>query len=300
MYQLKLLSEHQVFGENNLLAIRAQGGKSYVSDFCLGLGSWGDSLTNHTNIGPALVNGRGYNNGSVWSAHGGSNNCGEDDPKYSIRPVIEGEDAKKLYESETEKKIEKINGHFLEVLQYGTYPQNVEWNYGELESRFQKGTLQRTGRIFTLNAKNVAEGWGYTSKVSHEFKLNDQRYVRAIVSSFADCLYLDGKRACNGYPCWYRVQPVEWLCDPTGTLISRHALVAGIPYSEANRYVISTLSKEINNRYPTQRERYKERSMSSKDSDTKKNDRVEKILSARNMTFDEKVQALCRLGGRER
>ena len=60
-----------------------------------------------------------------------------------------------------------------------------------------------------------------------------------------------------------------------------------------------TLSKEINNRYPTQRERYKERPMPSETSD-KKNDRVEKILSARNMTFDEKVQALCRLGDRER
>ena len=251
--KLKLLSKDQVWGSQNLLAIRAQNGKPAVSDLCLGLGSWGNSMKNHQNVGDTLIDGYSYGSPCVWHQTGDSNSCGEDDPKNSIRPLIDGPDAEKIYQSSLEKKVEKINGYFMEVLQYGAYPQDVDWDYGELEQGYQKGTLPMTGKFYTFNGIDVAEDYGYTPRKSPEFILNGQKYVRAIVSSFADCLYLNGLRACNGYPCWYRVQPVEWICEPNGLLVSRKGLVAGIPPSVAKDYTANTLSREIENNPPAPR-----------------------------------------------
>ena len=248
--KLKLLSKDQIWGGQNLQAVRAQEGKPLVTDLCLGLGSWGYETANHNNVGDTLVDGYSYGSVCVWHQTGESNSCGEDDPKNSIRPIIDGPDAEKIYQSATVKKVEKINGYFMEVIQYGAYPQDVDWNYGELEQRYQNGTLPITGKTYTFNGINVENDYGYYPKKVPEFELNGQRYVRAIVSSFADCLYLDGRRACNGYPCWYRVQPVEWICEPNGTLISRKGLVGGIPFSAARDYVANTLSKEIENNPP--------------------------------------------------
>jgi len=257
--QLKMLSKDQIWGGQNLQAIRAQGGRPFVTDLCLGLGSWGDSLKDHNNVGSTLVDGYSYGSVCVWHQTGGSNSCGEDDPKYSIRPIIDGSDAEKVYQSAAVKKVEKINGYFVEVIQHGSYPQDVDWNYGELEQRYQNRTLQMTGRSFTFNGINVENDYGYIPYKSPEFVLNNRRYVRAIVSSFADCLYLDGRRASNGYPCWYRVQPIEWICEPNGLLISRKGLVAGIPFSVARDYVANTLSKEIEPSAPDTKSRAKYR-----------------------------------------
>ena len=242
---MKLLSKEQVWGNQNLQAIRAQGGMPVVTDLCLGQGSWGNELSNHDNLGATLLTGDYYGTTCVWHISGNSNNCGEDDPKYSIRPVIDGNQAKAVYQATSVKKIEKINGYFMEVIEYGSYPQDVDWNYGELESRYQQGTLQTTGRTYTFNGIRVADDYGYYPEKSPEFVLNGQKYVRALVSSFADCLYLDGRRACNGCPCWYRVQPVKWFCEPNGLLISQKGLVAGIPMKVAKDYVENTLAKEI-------------------------------------------------------
>ena len=188
-----------------------------------------------------------YGSARIWHQSGDSNSCSEDDPKNSIRPIIEGVEAEKIYQSATVKKVEKINGYFMEIIQYGAYPQDVDWHYGELEDRYQKGTLPTTGKIYTFNGINVENDYGYYPHRLPEFEWNSQKYVRAIVFSFADCLYLDGRRACNGYPCWYRVQPIDWLREPNGTLISRKGLVGGIPFSAARDYVENTLSKEIEN-----------------------------------------------------
>ena len=105
--------------------------------------------------------------------------------------------------------------------------------------------MPTTGKTYTFNGIRVADDYGYYPEKSPEFVLNGQKYVRAIVSSFADCLWLDGRRACNGCPCWYRVQPVKWFCEPNGLLISQKGLVAGIPMKVAQDYVENTLSKEI-------------------------------------------------------
>ena len=244
--KLKLLSEDYVWGSHNALSIRAQGGIPIVSDLCLGQGSWGHQLSNHNNAGDTLLAERtSYGSARIWHQTGDSNSCGEDDPKNSIRPVIIGPEAQAIYQAATVKKIEKINGYFVEVIQAGAYPQDVEWNYGELETRYQNGTLPWTGKYFTFNGIDVAEDYGYRPVKSPEFTLNGQQYVRAIVSSFANCLYLGGRRACNGYPCWYRVKDAEWYHEPDGLLIAKKALVAGIPYSVAADYVENTISREI-------------------------------------------------------
>ena len=260
--KLKLPTEDQIWGSQNLQTFRAQGGRPIVSDLCLGLGSWGQSSPNHINTGDTLVDKPDCGIAHIWHSSGQSNSCADDDPRNSIRPIVEGADAQAIYQAAA-KKIEKINGYLMEVIEYGLYPQDVNWQYGELENRYQKGTLKQTGKTYTFNGIDVAEGYGYIPQKSPEFILNGQKYVRAIVSSFADSLWLGGCRACNGYPCWYPVKPIEWICEPNGTLVSRKALVAGIPFSVARDYVANTLSKEIEPSAPATKSHAKYRTSST-------------------------------------
>ena len=245
-----LLTEDQIWGRDNFQSIRAQEGKPYASDLCLGLGSWGYSLARtgiggHDNLATTLVDGTYGNATEVWHMAGDRNNCGEDDPKNSIRPVITGADAEAVYQAGTNKKVEKINGYFVETFEYGEYPQDVDWDYGELEHRFKDGTLKMTGKQYTFNSLRGEDDYGWSPQNATEYELNGQKYVRAIVSSFGDSLYLDGCRACNGYPCWYKVQPIKWMREPDGTLIAQKALVSSVPMSKAKDYVTKIMPNEI-------------------------------------------------------
>ena len=259
--KLTLLSEDQVQGPRSLEVIRAQDG-SPISDLAVGTGNyWSSSGENHIGCGPTLLKAVAYDQYNMFFRTNVSS-VFEEDCTSTIRPIIEGDDAKIIYEKANKKGLQQINGHWLEVVEFGEYPQDVEWNYGLLEDLYSKRKLPMTGRFYTLNldqrdSDNSCRPCTLGPSPVYEFQ--GKRYVRDLVHSFCDATTIGGKCAVTDYPCWYEVQPIKWIKDPSGILVAEKGLVSGIPAKEAQEYMDTYMAKEILPPIRPERDKLKER-----------------------------------------
>ena len=155
------------------------------------------------------------------------------DRSVSVRPVLPPEEAANIQLNKIKSKISGVD-----ICTYGEYPQTLadEQTSQKLEKLYEDCKLDETGKKYTFDSESDA--WMEPDKTSVcEFELDGKKYIRIEVRI---CQYANhepilssGERVEKGKPYWVRVEPIEWLQDKTGTLISKKCLFAGIRFNSS-------------------------------------------------------------------
>lgn len=141
-------------------------------------------------------------------------------------------------------------------IEFGYYPKDIEQKDKSdvLESLYSLGTLNKTGRVYTINTNTS----GYTLKKLYEYELGDKRYIRLENNSKMLSVISDGTMPANNYY-WIKVEPLIWLLDKkTNICITKDVIIKGISLidsdisntkfyeTEIYRYLNEVFSNEIN------------------------------------------------------
>ena len=170
-----------------------------------------------------------YYNGSIYR-----NNCRNRD--LSIRPVLPPEETANLVPDRR-----KTDPSGVEVVEYGEYPQALVDKdtaqkldeafgtgvFGKVMALFKEKKVKPTGRTYTFDSilhQDFKDH--FQPETCPEYEYKGKKYIRI------------KPRPTNGLksetlpeekkPCWVEVKPIEWLVDPTGTWVSKNALISGI------------------------------------------------------------------------
>lgn len=133
----------------------------------------------------------------------------------------------------------KISG--VDVVEYGEYPQTIaaENVSRELEQSFSRGQLQKTGKTYTFDGeKRDSYDSPFSAKEHAEYQHKGKRYIRVKAKPYSrdNPVLSNGKKPQAGEACWIEVQPIEWLKDPSGMMVARQALFAGVQFDRNQRY----------------------------------------------------------------
>ena len=238
---ITFLKEEQIWGDKALQAIKSYGTKTGLSDLAIVLGGaiGGSSKTSDNQL-----------SGAVWSASsagGGDVRHVRDDGGRSIwypgwrhvgaRPALPSSVASSIKPSEA-RLTKKIGG--VQVVEYGEYPQTIaaEGVNRELEQAFSRGQLQTTGKKYTFDGEKYdAYDKPFKAKEYAEYQHSGKRYIRVEAKPFDnDSVLSTGRKPQTGEACWIEVQPIEWLKDPSGVMVARQVLFAGVQFDKNQRY----------------------------------------------------------------
>jgi len=236
-----LLTSEQV-DDNGLDVIRQYGRATAATDLAVLLGG---KLTEygHRNIEGDLncfnwIASAGQDGLTVYNIDNALCVEGGDLRYFSARPVLAPEETAKITPTATKKGIKDI-----EIVEYGEYPQTVadKQTSQELEKLFRAQSLRKTGKSYTFDATRL-DGYmeGFKPYNCPEFEYKGQKYI-CIHARDADHHH---RYLSNGeyleFPYfenyWVRVEPIEWLKDPSGTWVSKKCLFSGIRFDTRERY----------------------------------------------------------------
>jgi len=168
--------------------------------------------------------------------------------RNSVRPVLLPSETVKLTPTNHKTGVNDV-----EIVEYGEYPQMLAdgETSQDLESLFQIGTLTQTGKTYTFDSANLEDqNTPFQPQTCTEYKYEGKKYIRCDKPCpYDQSHYLSD----GGYPhkyevFWVEVQPIEWLADPTGTWVSKKALVGGIQF-DTKRYYEGDFSKTFIKHY---------------------------------------------------
>lgn len=150
-----------------------------------------------------------------------------------IRPVLHF--SKEDFQKVTNNRYKGYNG--TEEVELGEYPQFSVYTSTAniLEDEFRKGTLNKTGKIYTFNAVSNTDMQSNFERIEYpEFELGGTKYCR-VRANFGFCQQFiklsNGLQCKDGDYVWLRVSPIKWLIDDeTNTLISKRGLLSGIRF----------------------------------------------------------------------
>ena len=157
----------------------------------------------------------------------------------SVRPILPSSETANLIPSNRKMG---VNG--IEIVEYGEYPQTVtdEETRERLERlyEYEDDSLRPTGKSYTFDAINPNEDYdaAFKARSCPEYELDGERYIRILVRSSNRYRPLSIREQVDedGGPYWVKVQPIEWLADPTGVWVSKKCLFAGIPFDTKEKY----------------------------------------------------------------
>jgi len=108
---------------------------------------------------------------------------------------------------------------------YGEYPRTVETDEDKIIELERLERLNKT--YFVTNKKYSFDG----KKFSKEYVLNGEKYVKVVAHNDEEVTLSNGKLVEDGKVYWVKVEPITWIYDKaTDLLISKYALLSGIPY----------------------------------------------------------------------
>jgi hypothetical protein len=239
---ITFLTEDQIWGDNALQVIKNYGTKTGMSDLAIVLGCYmggSDYKTSDDQL-----------SGYIWSAspagsvyvrtvhHSGNRTF--DSPSLRLcgaRPALPSPVTSSIQPSEVRQK-RKISG--VQVVEYGEYPQTIApENVGRtLEQSYKRGKLQTTGKKYTFDGeKHDVHHKPFNAKEHAEYQHNGKRYIRVEAQPGDDNSKLsNGHLPEAGEACWIEVQPIEWLKDPSGVMVARQALFAGVQFDSKKEY----------------------------------------------------------------
>lgn len=156
----------------------------------------------------------------------------------AARPVLTTAD--EIIEKVSTQTLLLSNGQKVKCCKYGEYPQTVacEPTQKILETFYLSGNLKGTGKHYTFDAAPL-DGYDIDFQpLQHcEYVLGNQRYIRVQAKQAEENSILsDGRKVQSGQAYWVQVQPIEWLVDAKGVLISKKCLFAGIPFDSKDEY----------------------------------------------------------------
>ena len=98
--------------------------------------------------------------------------------------------------------------------------------------------METTGKSYTFDGIPVKDEDSKFKPDSHpEYIYQGKKYVRVVAKPESQLNRLsDGKDVEEGKAYWVQVQPIEWIKDKSGILISRKCLIAGIQYDTKPKY----------------------------------------------------------------
>jgi hypothetical protein len=238
---ITFLKEDQIWGDKALQAMKSYGTKTGLSDLAIVLGGaiGGSSKTSDNQLSGYVWSASSDGDGYVRNVHddGDRNNCNPNKRLVGARPDLPSSVASSIKPSEA-RLSRKISG--VDVVEFGEYPQTIasESVNRELEQVFSRGQLQTTGKKYTFDGEAVnAHDKPFKAKEYAEYQHSGKRYIRVEAKPFDnDSVLSTGRKPQTGEACWIEVQPIEWLKDPSGVMVARQVLFAGVQFDKKQRY----------------------------------------------------------------
>lgn len=242
---ITLLTDEQIWGNDRgngqLQSMKSYGTKTGLSDLAVLQGGA---------IGGTSKTSDGQLSGYVWSASsdgggfvrdvrddGGRGRCDPGERLVGARPALPSSVASSIKPSEA-RLTKKISG--VDIVEYGEYPQTIadETVTRELEQAFSKAQLQKTGKTYTFDdEKRDAYDNPFSAKEHVEYQHKGKRYIRVEARPYdGDSALSNGVKPRAGESYWIEVKPIEWLKDPSGMLVARQALFAGVQFDRNKKY----------------------------------------------------------------
>ena len=170
--------------------------------------------------------------------------------KISARPVLPPSEASKISPSEAWA----IDG--IRVAEYGEYPQTVadKRTSEKLEKLHSSSSLRLSGKNYTFDSRASSDDyWPFKATSYPEYEMDGKRYIRVLGHPYNDNSKLStGERVkkrkplwVGRKPYWVEVQPIEWLMDPSGIMVAKKCLFAGIQFRFMQQYLDTYFAKEM-------------------------------------------------------
>jgi len=145
----------------------------------------------------------------------------------SARPALPPSEASKISPSKTRTLPSGV-----QIAEYGEYPQTVvdELTFLELERGYNLKSIYPTGKNYTFNSVDIHGHFTpFKAKTYPEYELNGKKYIRVPGYPSEDNSKLStGEQVKRGKAYWVEVQPIEWLMDKSGWMVSKKCLFAGV------------------------------------------------------------------------
>lgn len=151
-----------------------------------------------------------------------------------VRPLIPSSQAALLSSSLKKQKDDPAS---YDRVFYGEYPQTVVDRDEALEAEYRSGRLKKTGKAYTF----MTDWRPVRTHVCVEFEYDGKRYIRlpkkCQTARNPYNVYLNkGGYSAADKPYWLAVEPIQWLRDSSGVLLSKKVLFSGVPVSSKGNY----------------------------------------------------------------
>lgn len=247
-FEIKLLSEKQIWGEEKLEILQKRGITAPATDFAILLGTIVD-YTRHYNNGEELID----NVGSYWTLNtvfGGDFSIAVDRDStrcsafslarfYGVRPILSFSLTNLNMSNEEKKEI---------CIEYGEYPQSAASKKMQIELQkiYKLGgnSIKKTGRSYTVDSNNIDEMYKlFKPKIYDEYEYKGKRYIR--VKNKIDkirckniAFLSNGEAYKKGDYVWIEVEPIRWLIDKKNAIaLSEKILLSGIQFNNDGIFI---------------------------------------------------------------
>ena len=239
-----LLTKEQIWGDDDgngqLDVMKKYGIRVAPTDLTIILGclvSGGDYHTSENDLAGYSWSASSYPHGPAYCVDvGGYQSSNPADVRIvQVRPALFPSGASKINPSG-----EKTLKSGIRVVEYGEYPQTVvdEHTFLELERGYNLKSIYPTGKNYTFDSVGRKEcGTSFKAETYPEYKLDGKKYIRVLGRPCSIPSKLStGEQVKEGKAYWVEVQPIEWLMDPSGWMISKKCLFAGIQFDTKEKY----------------------------------------------------------------
>ena len=234
----------QIWGDDNgnvqLEVMKRYGTKVAPTDLTVILGgymTWDDDRTSEndltcaswsaSSLGDVDVRCVGRKGGGGWS--------GANARVTSARPALPPSEVSKISPSEA---MAGVNG--VQIAEYGEYPQTVadDETHERLERLYNSKSLHTTGKNYTFDSVGLCNyDTSFQATSYSEYEMDGRRYIRVPGRpANSDSKLSTGEQVEEGEPYWVEVQPIEWLVDKSGWMVSKKCLFAGIQFDTKAYY----------------------------------------------------------------
>lgn len=237
-----LLTEEQIFGDNQIDVLKKFGTKCAISDFAILLGGYVDSDF-YTSEGETLKNRTGWwwtktpydNDARVVSWDGNRNWNDVNSREGGVRPAL----PYSVISSISTNKVSGANG-IVEV-EFGEYPQTIAPKSiaSDLERLYQNGRLTKTGKTYTTDSRKYDKyDADFQPRNFDEYEYNGKKYIRFVgdYNGKGETLS-DGTKVEDGKTYWIQVEDIKWLIsEKENIVLAKNILVAGVQFNKESNY----------------------------------------------------------------
>lgn len=233
------LKKDQIWGYGALEVMKKYGSKVAPTDLTVilsGYMTYKDNRTSEGDLACTSWSASSYERNNVLcvSSYGEETWYDQRGRVVSARPALAPREASKISPSEARV----LSG--IRIAEYGQYPQTVadERTSARLERLHSSRSLRSTGKKYTFDAIGLSDyDTPFKAKSYPEYEMDGKRYIRVPGLHADEYSELStGEEVEKGKPYWLRVQPIEWLVDKSGWMITKKCLFAGIQFDTKKDY----------------------------------------------------------------